>query len=148
MKRAVYILILGLLFVNISCQNNSSVLKSDEDCNYYNCDGNEPFFAVLEIKISRTSETPNPIIYVLEGNFEQANYIDTIETSFFDSNISEITYTVPLNHNYTLLAEYFRANDTIAVLDKQFVHKKVRTVCDSLCWKVHNTDFDLRLMVK
>ncbi|MBN2890307.1 MAG: hypothetical protein JXL97_00435 [Bacteroidales bacterium] len=128
-----------------SCENTAKSMYYDEECDYSNCDGYEPFYTYLDIRFSRTNENPNPLIYIMIGDFEEQNIIDTIKTDTIENYMFWTEIEVPLNFNYTVCAEYLIGDDTIMVIDGNYVYKKTHYVCDSTCWDTYNENFNVKL---
>lgn len=146
LKKINVIIVLTALLLN-SCNNKMKSYYYDDDCDYYNCNSVEPFYTYLEIDFSRTLENPNPNIYIMLGDFEDNNIIDTIKTDTIEDYLFSTETSVLLNYNYTVYAEYYVGNDTILAIDGAFVHKESYTECDSTCWKVKNNYFNVKLKV-
>lgn len=138
-----HIIILIAVFFMSACESTSFRDKT-EDCTYSNCNSIEPMDCDLTVYFTRTSQTPNPRIFVILGDYEDYNVIDTILTNQRDAKDSK-SITVSVNFTYTLVAEYFRGDDTIYAIDANYVYKKSRRECDSTCWKVENKIFNLKL---
>ena len=142
----IFTIIVLLFSIMLSCnKNDTKGYYSDDDCDYYSCNSIEPYYVDIDIIFSRTAENPNPIIYLMSGNFEANNIIDTIFTDSIENYLFRTEISVPLNYNYTVFAEYYDGEDTIVVIDGDFVHKESYVECDSVCWKTYNTSFNVKL---
>ena len=118
----------------------------DEDqnnCDFTNCNGVEPFSTNLYIKFSRNKENPNPEIFLMSGFYEDGTIIDSISTDTVAGNIA--VFNVPLKNQYTVFAKYKSANAQITAIDGAFVLKKTYTECDSICWQIKNNFFNIKL---
>lgn len=143
-KSIIYLAVLFTLLM-FSCENYQKGMYYDDECDYSNCNGYEPYDVFLDIRFSRTEQTPNPNIYIMLGDFEDMHIIDTIKTDTIENYIFWTEILVPLNYNYTVFAEYFKGDDTIAVIDANFVFKDSYYECDSTCWRVNNENFNVKL---
>ena len=140
--KKIFLLII-IFFVACAQDNLKDFDDYDDDCNYENCNTQEPFFTDLEIKFTRNAENPSPEIYLLLDKYEDNEIIDTINTDSISGDIAWIN--VAIGQYYTVYTVYHENNDTIVAIDGNFVLKETYTECDSLCWQVKNTVFNIKL---
>lgn len=140
-----YLLLVFLILLFSACSNQ---LKSDfdddsSDCDYYNCNTEEPFSAQIFVKFTRNSENPNPIIYLKSGYYDTGELIDTVKTSSISGNVAN--FDVYLNRRYTVYTDYKSGDKNITAIDGKIVIKESRIECDSTCWSVKNNVFNIKL---
>jgi len=138
-------LLLFLIFIFSACSNQ---LKSDfdddsSDCDYYDCNTEEPFSTQILVKFTRNSENPNPIIYLKSGYYDTSEVIDTVKTSSISGNVAN--FDVYLNHRYTVYTNYKSGDKNITAIDGKIVLKESRIECDSTCWSIKNNVFNIKL---
>ena len=136
-------LVFVFLAVLIGCNSNYKDGWESDDCDYSDCNTVEPVSAFVSIKFTRNEANPNPTIYVMRGFFDNGVIIDTIKTDTVSA--FEADLTLPVNFQYTFFTKYVDGNDTIIAIDGAYVRKKSRTECDSICWSVENTIFNIKL---
>jgi len=138
------IFIFAALILLFGCNNDNLKDSSyDDDCDYSSCETVEPFYTDISIKFTRNAENPNPTIYLMNGYYDEGSIIDSIETDTVSGKIA--SKSVLLNFQYTVFIKYISGTDTIIAIDGDYVHKNTYNECDSICWAVYNTKFNLKL---
>lgn len=146
MKTQYSLLVLILLFSACSNQvksNYDGVSSDYSDCDYYNCDSEEPFSTQIYVKFTRNSENPNPVIYLKNGYYDSGEVVDTFKTISIAGNVAN--FNVSLNQQYTVYTDYKLGDKNITAIDGKLVMKKSRVECDSTCWSITNTVFNIKL---
>lgn len=142
-----YIFSIIIAFLLLGCQNTITKSFDDDDdfndCDYSTCNTEEPFVAEISVKFTRNSENLNPVIYIMNGYYDNGTIIDSIETDTVDGNVAK--KTLPLNFQYTVFTKYQKSADTIIAIDGAYVYKKTYQECDSTCWDIYNTKFNIKL---
>lgn len=139
----IFVLLIVFYSFSSSCSIDWSEFSNDSDCesaDYSNCDTQEPFNAILNIKVTVNDKYPKNVITLYDGFFEDRYKIDTfiVDTEVF-------MLEVPVDRRYSLSAEYVYDNKTIIAVDGTEVKKSSVNNCDSVCWSVSGTNIDLRL---
>jgi len=137
--------VLLFVFFFISCESQLKYDEEDYDCDYSSCTTEEPFYADLQINFTRNEENPNPTIYVVSGYYEENTVIKTIKTDTIENYMFSVTVPVNINSQYCVYAVYKKGNDTITAIDGAYVYKDYYNVCDSVCWRTHNSYFNIKL---
>ncbi len=137
-KLFLYLSVFIILFVISSCNTDS--YYSDEDCDDFICNSEEPFEAILYVNFTKNTENPNPKILLLEGEFEEFNVIDTLST-----DEDKLELNVAINQFYTVVAYYLSGNDTIVAIDGDDVKKKSNSECGYECWKITDGSVNVKL---
>lgn len=128
------------LFVIFATCNSNKYKTEEYDCDYSDCETVEPMVGDFFIKLTINDENSNVPIYIYKGNYEDNNILDTIF-----SEKDELYYEADLDKLYTLVAQYYKGNDTILVFDSKNFEKFSTYYCDSLCWTIKPTNFNLKL---
>ena len=136
----IFFAVLGACDYHLSLQD-----EGDGTCDYSSCNTREPHIAVLEVKFTRTPEQRSPRIFLLSGRFEEGNYIDTISTDTVPAYRSYVLIPVDVDHYYTVVGEYLRADDTIYAIDGAYVSKSFYYLCDSVCWEIKGNKLNIKL---
>jgi len=148
MKNKIFIIFI-LFIVIFSCdkiQNDKNYYDDYEDpCEDFSCDTIEPLYAEIEIKFSRTTENPNPKIYIYTDYYENRKIYDTISTDTVADYYFYFYYNVPVNQYYTIVAEYQKGNDTIFAIDGNFLYTEMNVECNFNCWDIKNHNFNVSL---
>ncbi len=134
-----------LLFALIAFGCSHGLLKEyDDDCDYSDCQTQEPFYTEIYIDFTKIQPPDKCEIYVFQSVFENSSCIDTIQT---DSSVREtIIYPhLTLTKRYYIAAKYIISGDTILAIDSKIVEKTAYTECDSVCWKIKNQYFNVKL---
>jgi len=139
MKSKSNILFLLLFILLINCNPNK--YKTEEyDCDYSNCQTSEPILGNLNIKLTVDEKNKEVPLYLYRGYFEDNIIVDT----FFAEN-DEININANLNTLYTIVAEYYKNEDTILVFDSNTIEAFSVAYCDSFCWTVKKTSLNVKL---
>lgn len=133
----IILLLFVFLIITMSCTDNNTDCENPD---YSNCNGIEPRYGDLNIKLTINRENTKIPIIIYTGKIENNNiyYIDTATSNNY-------TISVDINHFYSAKATYILGNKTIIAIDGDDVKSKSNTVCDSNCWKVQDGNIDLRL---
>ncbi len=136
-----------LLLFSFGCfQKHALMLEEDYgDCDYSACNSVEPRIAVLEVKFTRTSFQPDPLIFLYLGRYEENTVLDTIRTDTVPEYRDFALIPVNIGHYYTVVAKYIRDKDTIYAVDGSYVTKTFYYVCDSICWEVKGNRLNIKL---
>ncbi|HBS85161.1 MAG: hypothetical protein A2W91_01615 [Bacteroidetes bacterium GWF2_38_335] len=102
-----------------------------EDYDYSSCDTWEPKSAELVISLTINEENLKVPITIYDGKIE-----DNIVVDHCTVPNNKLYYDVPIDHFYTVMAEYKSGDKTIFAVDGEEMKKKSSTVCDSTCWTV------------
>jgi len=121
----------------ISCDENFDFLE----INYSECYRTIPENGELIINVTINDENPEVPIAI---------YRDRIESGRIriKDTISEKTVyiEVPLNHYYSVKAEYKVGNDSVFAIDGERIKThRVTDQCDTICWIIKGGRYDLRL---
>ena len=131
--------ILGLV-VLFSCEAESSDLPNVEDCEHYDykdCNATQPYEASMTINFSITSQNKEVVFEVYKG------YVDDNNLFFRDtSTVASLSYYMPVNEYWSVLAIYHRDGKTIKVIDGGKIKVHSKKVCDSTCWSVDDLVLD------
>ena len=141
--KIIYFLLIVSMALSCNTNNFKDFDDDDYDCDYSTCNTVEPFYADIKVKFSRDIDNPAPVIYLLSGYYEENKILDTIATDTISDNY--IYINVAVGHQYTVYTVYKSGNDTIVAIDGNFVTKESYEMCDSLCWEVENTVFNIKL---
>ena len=123
-----------------SCDKNFNFLEVDcSECYRIKPDNGE-----LIIQVTINNENPEVPIAI---------YRDRIESGRIRirDTVSEKTVyiEVPLNHYYSVKAEYKAGNDSIFAVDGERIEThRVTDQCDTICWIIKGGRYDLRLKEK
>jgi len=141
MKKGISLFLTVLLTIMailiISCDENFDFLEID--CS--ECYGTRPEDGELIINVTINDENPEVPIAI---------YRDRIESGRIriKDTISEKTVyiEVPLNHYYSIKAEYKVGNDSVFAIDGEKIKtQRVTDQCDTICWVIKGGRYDLRL---
>ena len=136
-------LIFLLLVVLLGCNSNYKDGWESDDCDYSDCNTLEPVSADISVRFTRNESNPTPTIYVMRGFYDNGVIIDTIKTDTVSAFTADLV--LPVDFQYTFFTKYIDGKDTIIAIDGGYVAKKSRTECDSICWTVENTNFNIKL---
>ncbi len=144
MKKLFFLLLFVLSL--ISCTSKLGLVDtSSDECDYSQCNSQEPGRVNLEVKFTRSAVQRSPKIFLLLGRFEEQNYLDTISTDTVPAYRDYVLIPVDVDHYYSVVAEYFRGDDTIYALDGSYVFKTFYYLCDSICWQVKGNSLNIKL---
>lgn len=133
------ILFLFVLFTQSACFKNSS----PEDCttyDYYDCNTVEPINQNIELSFSINKYIKKIPYVVYEG------YVDTGKELFRDTATqSSVSFVGNFDVYYSVKAEYIIDGKKIFAIDGGKMKKTETVKCDSVCWDVKGTNFDLNL---
>ena len=135
MKKFIKILLLAILIISFSCEEQGLFVKCSE------CTAEEPVTTELEIKLDYGLYGAATLVNVYEGNLE-----DSI--LYHSYNVSGPSTTVPVNLNkkYTITATYYIAGNYYITVDSATPRVKyTRDQCDDPCYFVYDRIIDLRL---
>ena len=138
-KIPLFFLVLVLLMANLifSCDENFDFLEIDcSECYRIRPDNGE-----LIIHVTINNENPEVPIAI---------YRDRIESGRIRirDTVSEKTVyiEVPLNHYYSVIAEYKVGNDSVFAVDGERIKThRVTDQCDTICWIIKGGKYDLRI---
>ena len=131
-------LIVVILFI-LSCSKTSTMDCENPD--YSDCNTIEPIngdLTIIVTKLEKTSEVPLSVYKGKFGSPDELVFQDTV------SNV-ETVLNLLLNNNYYAVATYQVDGKTINAVDGVSFEKKGTVTCDSTCWKVKNSEIDVRL---
>lgn len=131
------------LTILVACNSDYKNNWESDDCNYSDCNTVEPVFADVSVTFTRNEANPSPTIYVKRGFYDNGVIIDTIKTDTVSGFWADIMLTV--DFQYTFYTKYIDGKDTIIAIDGGYVRKKSRKECDTICWSVENTMFNIKL---
>ena len=130
----------------ISCSKSLGLMDDGtEQCDYSDCNSQEPSIAVLHVKFSRSPAQMSPNIFLMIGRFEAQNYLDTIRTDTVPAYRDFVLIPVDVDHYYTVVAQYIRQDDTIFAIDGSYVYKTFYYLCDSICWQIKGNSLNIKL---
>ena len=137
-----FLIVLLLIMANLilSCDEKINFLEVDcADCYRIKPDDGE-----LIIQVTINGENPKVPIVI---------YRDKIESGRIRirDTVSEKTVyiEVPLNHYYSVKAEYKAGNDSVFAVDGDRIKThRVTDQCDTICWIIKGGRYDLRLKEK
>lgn len=121
-------------------------MSETDDCenpDYSDCDTHEPFFADLEILVSREDNADLDRLQVFYGPADHADSLVTITE--FDGEETKVFVTVSTNAEYSAKAYYLNGADTIIAIDGTNFRKRSYTNCDSTCWYLTGDVLDLEV---
>ncbi|MBN2663687.1 MAG: hypothetical protein JXR68_08570 [Bacteroidales bacterium] len=144
MNKIIRFIIISISVTIFSC-NSSNLKDYDDDCTNFYCETNEPYYTDINIKFSRTTECPNPTIYIMLGHYGEGTIYKEISTDSLEDYIYDIDVEVSINAYYTIYTKYIVNNDTITAIDGDFVYKESYVECDYECWKIKNKHFNINL---
>lgn len=130
-----------LFFIFSSCDDFwDSMSDTEDDCDYSDCDTEEPLTAPLQIKLTINSENTDVEIIVYKGNIEDKDtvIVDTVNETSFETELR-------LDEYYSATAKYSVGDKTVIAVDGDIIEKISTDLCDSTCWEVKGGDLDLRL---
>ena len=123
-----------------SCDKNFDFLEVDcSDCYRIRPDSGE-----LIIQVSINNENPEVPIAIYRDRIESGRIRirDTVSEE-------KVYIEVPLNHYYSVKAEYKAGNDSIIAVDGDRIKThRVTDQCDTICWIIKGGKYDLRLKEK
>jgi hypothetical protein len=131
-----------LLFLAVvSCKEYNDT--SSVDCNTYDfsdCYTSEPYDGRMYVKLTINDENPKVPIAIYQGKLEENDlYLtDTVDNEYYDT-------LLPIDHFYTIIAEYKRNGEKIFAVDGDEIKKSHAKICDSTCWDVQTGSVNLRL---
>ncbi len=139
-------ILLLLVLSLVACNTRLSLMDDGtEGCDYSQCNSQEPQFAVLNVKFTRSIVQRNPNIFLMVGRFEDQNYLDTIRTDTVPAYRDFVMIPVDIDHYYTVVAQYIRGKDTIYAIDGSYVYKTFYYQCDSVCWQIKGYNLNVKL---
>jgi len=129
--------IFAISFILFSC--NSKI----EDCeNYtYDCNTLEPYEWEMNISVTINPQNRQVPIWIYEGKYNDTSHLVYTDTL----SISTTSVYLPLNKYYYTKAKYMVNGHIVYAIDGVFFKKYSRTVCDSTCWYIKNSEMDVRL---
>ena len=121
----------------------------------FSCDENYDFFEVDCSECYRTKPENSELIINVTINNENPEvpitiYRDKIESGRIRirDTVSEtkIYIEVPLNHYYSVKAEYKMGNDSVFAVDGERIEtRRITDQCDTICWIIKGGRYDVRL---
>jgi hypothetical protein len=131
---------IAVLFLILSCNDNSNNSVDCSTYNYSDCTTREPIDGRLYINLSINSENPAVPITIYRGKLEDNNIItkNTVTTNKYDT-------LLPIDNYYTVTAKYKKGSATIIAVDGGKISKSKTKTCDSICWSVKTASIDVKL---
>ncbi len=128
--------------LSVSC-NKNSFDNSDEDCytyDYSDCNTQRPYNTDINLLFSINKDFLWVPFEIYKGTVDQGELLlrDTAWNS-------KITYTMPIPETYSVRAKYERNGQIIYTIDGAELKATSKQICDSNCWSVDISDFDLML---
>ena len=107
------------------------------DCHEY-----EPDYGILSIRLTINAQNPEVPIVLYQGDVERYNVlgVDTV-------SVERISYELEVDNIYTVTALYSRDQDTVLVIDSDWVstYEVEDEDENEKCWKVEDGNVDVRL---
>jgi len=121
----------------ISCDKNYDFLEVD--CS--ECYRTRPENGELIINVTINDENPEVPIAIYRDRIESGRI------KIKDTILEKTVYIeVPLNHYYSVKAEYKVGNDSVFAIDGERIKThRVTDQCDTICWIIKGGRYDLRL---
>jgi hypothetical protein len=142
-KNILLMLLLGSLLALYSCKGSADDLPEVEDCDKYfyeDCNTIQPIEADMTIHFSINTHIKQVAFEVYKG------YVDDNHLFFRDTTTNtSVTYRMPVDEYWSVLAIYQRDGKTIKVIDGDKIRVHSKKVCDSTCWSVSNIDLEVEL---
>lgn len=122
-----------------SCEKNDN----DVDCSSYDysdCNTIEPAYGNVHVKLSIEGENKKIPLTIYDGKLED-NLVVLKDTAY------QTTYDtlLPIDHFYTVKAEYHEGSRTIFAIDGDKTTKSNTRTCDSICWSVKEASINVKL---
>ncbi|MCX6258037.1 MAG: hypothetical protein NTW49_09130 [Bacteroidia bacterium] len=141
--------LIKILFIICSIALSDFFVSCDKawvDCDTYNfsdCNEVEPVVGEMKIHLTINAENDSVPLVVYYGNFEDRDtaYADIVRAD-------TVTYSLPVNHRYSVTAEYTSGDKHITAVDGVEMKKKSSEVCKATCWKVTGNEMDVTLHYK
>jgi len=135
-------LVFTLLF---SCEYDEDVLKDFSIINCNECTADEPFAAVIRIKLADPykfgSADERIFIDIFEGNLEDEVLFMSYVTSGSETNLS-----LPINKKYSITATYYIDNKTYIAVNSVTPRVKYNdSSCDEPCYYTSPGSLNLKL---
>jgi len=129
-----------MLFIILSCNDNSDDSVDCSTYNYSDCNTREPFDGRIYINLSINSENPAVPITIYKGKLEENDVVlmDTATANKYDT-------LLPIDNYYTVTAKYKKGNTTIIAVDGGKISKSKTKTCDSICWSVKTASVNVKL---
>lgn len=134
--------LLVIVLLSISC-NKNSFDNSDVDCytyDYSDCNTSRPYDTELKLLFSINKDFTWVPFEIYKGNVDDGELI--LRDTAWNSTI---TYIMPIPEKYSVRAKYERNGQIIYAIDGSKLEATSKQICDSSCWSVDETEFDLML---
>ena len=141
MKRKIqlffWVIFTVIAYLTFSCDKDFDFLEID--CS--ECYRSKPDNGELIIKVTINNENPEVPIAIYRDRIESGR------VRIRDTVSEETVYIeVPLNHYYSVKAEYKTGNDSVFAVDGDRIKThRVTSQCDTICWIIKGGRYDLRL---
>jgi hypothetical protein len=95
------------------------------------------------VNVTINDENPKVPLVIYRGKYDPNNIpnVETIDTA----TSSTYKYFVPLNHNFSVKAEYKSGTKTIFAIDGSIFNSQKQDGCDNVCWQIIGGSLDARL---
>lgn len=134
MKKILIISIYILTALLFSCEEDSAVI----DCN--ECLFSEPLDVPVIIRVDQP-RTARTVVYVYSGYLE-----DDILYGTYDTGLSEIEISLPVNNIYTITATYTIEGKSYTAVDSAYPRVRYsENDCEDPCYYVYDNIVNLRL---
>ena len=139
-----FLLLAISILLPVSC-GDEYLFATDTDCK--DCISPKPDEGPISIDISIPADNKGVVLKVFKGEYtEQMMNNDTL--AFFNDTvkISPIQINVPVNENYSAVAEYISNGKKIKVVDgSKLKLYSVKSTCNEDCWIYKGGSIDCRL---
>jgi hypothetical protein len=127
-----------LTTVWMSCEawlNDDDLDPAPADCNEI-----RPTEGHLSVRYTLNADNPMVSIEIYRGDFENHDLIlkDTLPST-------NNPYLLPIDEYYSVVAKYYRGQDTIIVIDGDDIEADETEYSDKSCWSVDNGNIDVKL---
>jgi hypothetical protein len=134
--------ILIMILLSVSCKKGSFD-SSDVDCytyDYSDCSTTRPYDTELNLLFTINKEFTWVPFEIYKGTVDKGELI--LRDTAWDN---KITYIMPIPETYSVRAIYEINGQTIYAVDGDKLEAASKQICDSTCWSVDITNFDLML---
>ena len=134
--------LLVTIILSTSC-NKDSAKYSDVDCDTYDysdCQSIEPVETDLKLLFTINKNYSWVPFEIYKGSVDKGELV--LRDTAWNSTI---TYVMPIPEKYSVKAIYELNGQTIYTIDGAKLEATSVPVCDSNCWSVAVSEFDLRL---
>lgn len=134
--------LLLIILLSVSCNKNLFDNK-DVDCytyDYSDCLTSKPYEAEVNLIFSINKDFHRVPFEIYKGNVDNGELL--LQDTAWDS---KITYVMPIPETYSIRAKYEHNGQIIYAIDGAELKATSKQICDSTCWSVDVTDFDLML---